>query len=60
MNVRQWLVKRFDLWDQGELEYVNELIVKDVRNNSAWNHRFFILFGKGTPVSKETIEREIK
>lgn len=53
-------MKRFDLWEQGELEYVDELIETDVRNNSAWNHRFFIHFGRGVAVPKETIEKEIR
>lgn len=32
------------VWD-GELAYVQKLLQEDARNNSAWNHRFFILFG---------------
>ena len=39
---RQAIVKRFGLWQQ-ELEVVNSLLHEDVRNNSAWNQRFFIL-----------------
>ncbi|KAK0531600.1 CAAX geranylgeranyltransferase alpha subunit [Tilletia horrida] len=34
------------LWD-GELEYTDALLEEDVRNNSAWNHRFFVLFASG-------------
>ncbi|KAN0064800.1 CAAX geranylgeranyltransferase alpha subunit [Thecaphora frezii] len=33
------------LWD-GELEYTEKLLVEDVRNNSAWNHRWFCIFGR--------------
>jgi protein farnesyltransferase/geranylgeranyltransferase type-1 subunit alpha len=29
-------------WQQ-ELQYVTRLLAEDVRNNSAWNQRFFIL-----------------
>ena len=38
-SYRQWLVRRFELWDEGELEATEKLIEEDVRNNSAWNHR---------------------
>ncbi|KAE8210443.1 hypothetical protein CF327_g5681 [Tilletia walkeri] len=34
------------LWD-GELEYTDGLLDTDLRNNSAWNHRFFVLFASG-------------
>jgi protein farnesyltransferase/geranylgeranyltransferase type-1 subunit alpha len=30
------------LYDQ-ELEYVEQLLTDDIRNNSAWNQRFFLL-----------------
>lgn len=60
MANRQWLVRRFNLWENGEIEYLNELLDDDVRNNSAWNHRFFVLFGRGEPLPDETIEKEIR
>lgn len=43
---RHWLVRHFELWDQPrELEDVETLIKADVRNNSAWNHRYMLRFG---------------
>ena len=42
---RQALVKEFNLWES-ELEYTTSMLTKDVRNNSAWNQRLFVL-GKG-------------
>jgi len=33
-----------DLW-RGELDFVENAIGDDVRNNSAWHHRYFIVFG---------------
>lgn len=33
-----------ELW-QGELPYTDKLLGQDARNNSAWNHRFFVIFG---------------
>lgn len=38
---RQWFINKFDLLD-GEIEYTNRLLLNDVRNNSAWNHRFYV------------------
>lgn len=62
-SYRQWLVKRFALWNAGELEETEKLIEADVRNNSAWNHRFFVVNGddKG-PGAKDPVvrDREIK
>ncbi|KAL4910979.1 hypothetical protein BDW74DRAFT_142177 [Aspergillus multicolor] len=43
---RHWLVWHFELWDSPrELADINSLINSDVRNNSAWNHRYMIRFG---------------
>ena len=39
---RQAIVRRFGLWQQ-ELDAVDELLHEDIRNNSAWNQRFFII-----------------
>ncbi|KAG6897026.1 hypothetical protein C0992_004554 [Termitomyces sp. T32_za158] len=48
-SYRQWLLAYFndeDLWS-GELDFVEAMIVHDVRNNSAWHHRFFVVFQSG-------------
>ena len=58
-SYRQWLVRHFDLWDT-ELPDVEELIDEDVRNNSAWNHRYFVVFGRGKDVDSEVVVREIE
>ncbi|KAK4936834.1 CAAX geranylgeranyltransferase alpha subunit [Elasticomyces elasticus] len=45
---RQWLCRRFPnplLTTDMELEAIDALINEDVRNNSAWNHRYFVCFG---------------
>ena len=36
------MVERFSLWE-GELEYAESLLDKEVTNNSAWSYRYFIL-----------------
>ena len=60
-SYRQWLVRHFSLWDS-ELEYVESLLDSDIRNNSAWNHRWFIIFGRNDEkeISEEIFEREVK
>jgi hypothetical protein len=50
--------ERESVWD-GELEYAEKLLTEDVRNNSAWNHRFFIVFESGMG-GENVIEREIR
>lgn len=44
-SYRQWLVRQFNLWDEPrEIADVDALIAQDVRNNSAWNHRYLLKF----------------
>ena len=39
---RQWVLRTFGGWE-AELAYVEELLQQDLRNNSAWNQRFYVL-----------------
>lgn len=41
-DYRQWVIRFFGHWKY-ELEYTEFLINSDLRNNSAWTHRFFVL-----------------
>ncbi len=41
LDIRQWIIKTFMLWEN-ELEFTNELLELDIRNNSAWNQRAFV------------------
>ena len=59
-SYRQWLVRRFDLWDAGELQGTASLIEQDVRNNSAWNHRWFVTFGRPGNVHEDVVMNELK
>ncbi|KAF2842837.1 protein prenylyltransferase [Patellaria atrata CBS 101060] len=61
-SYRQWLVKRFDIDDESELKAIDELLRADVRNNSAWNHRWFVVFGRheGDSLDETVLERELK
>lgn len=49
-SYRQWLLAYFnddELW-KGELDFVERMLTDDIRNNSAWHHRFFTVFQSGT------------
>jgi protein farnesyltransferase/geranylgeranyltransferase type-1 subunit alpha len=39
---RQWVVRTFKLWVE-DMEFTAAMIDADVRNNSAWNERFFCI-----------------
>ncbi|PCH35063.1 protein prenylyltransferase [Wolfiporia cocos MD-104 SS10] len=58
-SYRQWLLAHFNdearLW-AGERAWTEELLEQDVRNNSAWHHRFFVVWGSG--VRKGDEDRE--
>ncbi|KAH6672937.1 farnesyltransferas-like protein [Halenospora varia] len=47
-SYRQWFVRKFNLFNDAEIKSVEELLRKDIRNNSAWSHRFFIVFNDPT------------
>ncbi|OSD05218.1 protein prenylyltransferase [Trametes coccinea BRFM310] len=59
-SYRQWILTHFNnearLW-AGERPYAEQLIDADVRNNSAWHHRFFVVFSSGVRLGDE--EREV-
>jgi protein farnesyltransferase/geranylgeranyltransferase type-1 subunit alpha len=61
-SYRHWLVKRFGLWDAGEIEATEQMLETDVRNNSAWNHRWFVSFGRDSKTfeDKELVRRELE
>ena len=52
-SYRQWLVRQFSIWDQ-ELPYIETLLTEDIRNNSAWNHRWFVVFSRYADPSSGT------
>ena len=62
-SYRQWLVKRFELFDNAEeLQWTEDMIEADVRNNSAWNHRWFLVVGgkHGQSLEADIVTREIE
>ncbi|RDA93014.1 hypothetical protein CP533_0715 [Ophiocordyceps camponoti-saundersi (nom. inval.)] len=56
-SYRQYLVEKLGLWTATELASTQSFIETDVRNNSAWSHRFFLVFSdpaSSTPGSLAT------
>ncbi|RDL41328.1 uncharacterized protein BP5553_01307 [Venustampulla echinocandica] len=43
-SYRQYLVRKLNLFNTTELQSIEVLLRSDVRNNSAWSHRFFVVF----------------
>ena len=39
---RQWVIQTYGLFDN-ELNFIESLLSTDIRNNSAWNQRFFVV-----------------
>ncbi|PFH48708.1 hypothetical protein AMATHDRAFT_5561 [Amanita thiersii Skay4041] len=62
-SYRQWLLSYFndeeELWS-GELDFVDEMLTRDVRNNSAWHHRFFVVWASGVREGEEDRERIVR
>ena len=53
---RQWLLQTLKdnaLWE-AELQFVESLIAQDIRNNSAWNQRWFVTHHRGGDNSSTT------
>lgn len=55
---RQWVIETFGLWDN-ELSYIDDMLKLDLRNNSAWNQRYFMI-SKWKKLSREVIAEEIQ
>ncbi|RXW18993.1 hypothetical protein EST38_g6871 [Candolleomyces aberdarensis] len=62
-SYRQWLLAYFndeeDLWAK-ELDFVERMLAQDIRNNSAWHHRFFVVWASGVRDGEEDRERVLK
>ncbi|KAI0631274.1 protein prenylyltransferase [Trametes polyzona] len=59
-SYRQWILAHFNnearLWAR-ERAYAEALLEADVRNNSAWHHRFFVVFASGIRLGDEDREQ---
>lgn len=57
MRIKNTINYVCSLYDK-ELEYVERLLDDDVRNNSAWNQRYFVI-SNTTKFKEDIIEREV-
>lgn len=55
---RQFILQQFKLWHE-ELPFVEQLLREDIRNNSAWNHRFTVVRNQTWPLTDTVRTREI-
>lgn len=62
-----WFTERYCLWgEERHLEFVDKMLDKDVRNNSVWSFRYFIIMRRAdkckgeVPFGVELVEREAK
>jgi protein farnesyltransferase/geranylgeranyltransferase type-1 subunit alpha len=43
-SYRQYFVRKLNLFNDAELKSIETLLRTDIRNNSAWSHRFYVVF----------------
>ncbi|KAI0533456.1 prenyltransferase alpha subunit [Xylaria digitata] len=56
---RQYLVRKLGLWDSvDEMRSIEQMINQDVLNNSAWSHRFFLVFSNPKQSTPESLSME--
>lgn len=53
----QWVIKRYNLWND-EIAFIDGKLNEDFRNNSAWNHRFYVI-SNTTEMKLEDRQKEI-
>jgi protein farnesyltransferase/geranylgeranyltransferase type-1 subunit alpha len=56
-SYRSYLCRKLNMWNETELRSIETLLQRDIRNNSAWSQRFFVVFfdpAYTTPGSKAT------
>jgi protein farnesyltransferase/geranylgeranyltransferase type-1 subunit alpha len=61
-SYRQWLlafVNDDSLWER-ELDFVDSMLNHDIRNNSAWHHRFFVVFQSGVRDGEQDRDRILR
>jgi protein farnesyltransferase/geranylgeranyltransferase type-1 subunit alpha len=63
---RQWILNHFaselgdKVWED-EINFAETMVDEDVRNNSAWHHRFHVVWHpSSTVIREETLRRELR
>ncbi|KAF9273703.1 CAAX geranylgeranyltransferase alpha subunit [Mortierella alpina] len=61
-SYRQWVLSHFGLgpWWEEELGYIDEQLALEIRNNSAWNQRYFVVTLGPKGLTEEVLEREVQ
>jgi len=61
-SYRQWVMTHFGPgpWWEEELSFVNGLMEVDIRNNSAWNQRFFAITEGPKGLTEEVLQVEVE
>lgn len=57
-SYRQYLVTKLNYWSPFELATTQSMIEDDLRNNSAWSHRFFVVFSDPSVSTKGSAPTE--
>ena len=53
------MLKKFQCWD-GELDFIDSMLHSDVRNNSAWNQRWYVICATNPmPLEEPVVKREL-
>ena len=55
---RQWAIETYGLWG-GELQFVEGVLATDIRNNSAWNQRWFYVHKRPAPPTATELDTEM-
>jgi protein farnesyltransferase/geranylgeranyltransferase type-1 subunit alpha len=58
LTFSQWVLQTFGMWEK-EMEVIENLLKEDHRNNSVWNHRYFVI-SKTTPLDRQTKQQEVE
>lgn len=57
----KWVVSKFQLYgDAKQNMLVDKILEDDLRNNSAWNHRFYLKFGQDSLITSEVMDTELE
>ena len=53
------MAQTYGLWE-GELSYVDQLLAEDLRNNSVWNQRHFVVSNTTGFTDDAVVQREVE